>query len=169
MNKAISISGWMVGVLFAGMTFAGCAGRAGEVCDAECDCENCSDWKYDACKIQVNGAIDQADAYDCGDALQRLIDCTLDRARCNGHHWGLENDDCQPQENDYSDCVQAASSLDNQNPVTLCGCTCNCTTQTIGTTCDTGAGCCATACPTYCTAQGAGAFVPPAGEICTTP
>ena len=168
MSKALTISGWVLVVGFAGLGFAGCAGPAGDLCDAECGCELCSDRKYDMCKLDINGNIDVANAYDCGDAYQAYLDCKISRSACTDYNWHLQNNDCDPQHKDYNDCVDAASALDNNTTPLTCDCTCDCTVQTglNGGSC-AGAGCCALTCTALCLATpAAGTFVPPAGEQC---
>jgi hypothetical protein len=170
MSKALTISGWVLVVGFAGLGFAGCAGPAGDLCDAECGCELCSDRKYDMCKLDINGEIDVASAYDCGDAYQAYLDCRIARSACTNYNWHLQNNDCNAQRQDYNDCVDAASALDNNttNPVT-CQCVCDCTLQTglTGQSCGTGIGCCDAVCTAQClTTPNAGTFVSSAGSVC---
>jgi hypothetical protein len=169
MNRTLSISGWMAGVTFAGLALFACS-RAGELCSAECDCELCSDRKYDMCKIEMNSNLDEANAYDCGDDYDAYLDCRLDRAQCDHHSWHLDQNDCQSELTRYHDCVTAASSLDNNvtPPGNNCNCTCTCgSAGGQDATCTTGVGCCTAACMALCALGDAGAFAPPAGETCT--
>jgi hypothetical protein len=151
MKKALYLSGWMVGLASAGLGLTACS-RAAEICDAMCECELCSDRKYDDCKIEVNSGIDQADAYECGDVYQTFLDCRLSRAQCTERSWHLEQTDCENEYRDVSDCVTAASALDNNTVTTVCSCTCECTLQTnLPSICDA-TGCCVASCQAVCTA-----------------
>jgi hypothetical protein len=169
MNKTFSISCWMAGVTFAGLGLFACS-RAAEVCGAQCDCELCSDRKYDMCKIEVSASIDEANAYDCGDDYQAYLDCRLDRSECADHHnWQLAQDACQSELTRYHDCVEAASSLDDNVTPPPIDCICICTCGSLAnqaTACATGAGCCTGACQALCATGDAGAFTPPADETC---
>jgi len=170
MKRALSISGWMAGATIVGLALFACS-RAGELCDAECDCELCSDREYDMCKIDMQGKLDEAKAYGCEDDYDSYLDCRLDRSNCaDHHHWQLEQNACQGEQTRYHDCVEAASDLDNNvtpPPPNNCQCTCTCGTTEQSTTCTTGNGCCTAACTGLCLLGDAGAFSPPAAEVCS--
>ena len=169
MKRALSISGWMAGATIVGLALFACS-RAAELCDAECDCELCSDRAYDMCKIEMQGNLDEASAYGCEDDYDAVLDCRLDRSNCaDHHHWQLEQNACQSEQTRYSDCKKAASSLDDDvtPPPVYCACTCTCGSVAGQTaSCTTATGCCTAACMALCALGDAGAFSPPADENC---
>jgi hypothetical protein len=168
MNKALYLSGWMVGLAATGLGLTACS-RAAEICDAICECELCSDRKYDECKIDVNRGIDEANAYDCGDLYQTYLDCTLDRAQCTERSYHLEQNDCDNEGLDYHNCVDAASDLDSSTtPVTICTCACECSILTNQPATCNASGCCVASCQGVCSTAATGTYVNALEQCVTT-
>ena len=99
-----------VSLVVVGLASVGC-GRAEERCDLKCECELCSDRKYDECVIGVDYAIDRAAALECSEDYDAYFDCYVDRADCDNdtYSFGLDGDDCSDEAKDLFDCCDSAS------------------------------------------------------------
>lgn len=73
-------------IILACLAFApvvsGCHGTASEYCDLKCDCEKCSDNKYDECIINYEAGMDAANAYGCTERWDDLHACAMDNHGC---------------------------------------------------------------------------------------
>jgi uncharacterized membrane protein YgcG len=99
-------------VLFGSFAIAvaACGGRGAEMCELICDCENCNDRDREECEIEVNEAIDIADAYGCTDRADEFYDCALDNNDCDEDHFQIESK-CQDEYEDLAECISDASAL----------------------------------------------------------
>src|SRR5262245_29240183 len=73
--------------LVASIAFAslatGCS-SSGELCDAKCECEGCSEREYDECIILQDAREEEATIYGCADLFDLLHECTMLNNNCNG-------------------------------------------------------------------------------------
>ena len=94
-----------------------CITRATEYCEAQCECEDCSDQEYDICVIRTQENIDTASAYDCSEEVDLLADCYLAFAVCEDrgdqHEFEPDSAACQEVFVDVTECYDDASSLDD--------------------------------------------------------
>lgn len=82
------------------------------MCDAVCDCEDCSDREYDDCLAQADYELDRAAAYDCSEYVELLFDCGVDHNHCDNDHFHLD-DTCESEHHNLNECIDDHSSLDN--------------------------------------------------------
>ncbi|MBW2522872.1 MAG: hypothetical protein JRI23_01790 [Deltaproteobacteria bacterium] len=148
----------VIGLGVAALVLTACS-RASEFCDAMCECEHCNDRKKDECVIGTETAIDQADAYDCGDDYDEYLQCVLDEADCDENDWRVEGDDCDNEQESYWECVADASDRDPGGSTgTYCFCNCTCEMGATASACE-GSGCCSTACSSQCEAEALGMMI----------
>ncbi len=92
---------------------AGCS-RSGELCDAKCNCEGCSDREYDECLIDQDYQEDLADNYGCGDYFALAHDCTMVNNNCiqiaNIDIFGPEAE-CSNEIVDWFECIDDNSAI----------------------------------------------------------
>jgi hypothetical protein len=157
MNKAVYLGGLVTWLSLAGFAASGC-GRAVEYCDVKCECELCSDRKYDDCVISTDGDIDRAEAYECGEEHDALVQCAIDKADCDHNDFRVEGDDCDDESEDYQECVNDATDLGGGTGPQVCFCTCTCENGVTGLTCN-GNGCCGGQCEAQCQNDAMGAAV----------
>jgi hypothetical protein len=106
-----SVQGWpLLAALLLGLGLPACAGPAGEYCDLACECQGCSDREYDECVVYAQEQIDLANAYDCGDDIDAVIECSLDRNHCDNDVF-YADDSCQNDVEDLGHCIADNSSL----------------------------------------------------------
>ncbi len=87
----------------------GCS-RAGEYCDAACNCEDCSDTEYDECVIQYEAAEDTAATYGCSDDFLIAHDCVIANNDCVADNFAPELE-CIDDIADVDDCIRANSAI----------------------------------------------------------
>jgi hypothetical protein len=104
-KRVLSVS---LAVLGIAVLVGGCAGRATEICDLECECEHCSDREYERCRINVNEALDRADAYT--DQADALFQCALDSGHCHTDVF-VYDDHCAFDVEDLALCEDRNSAL----------------------------------------------------------
>jgi hypothetical protein len=92
------------------LVLSGCADRAGNWCDMQCQCEGCTDHDYEKCKIDVNEQLDEADAYGCSDQADSTYNCVIDRGHCVNRHL-VTDDVCAAEYQDALLCVAANSDI----------------------------------------------------------
>jgi hypothetical protein len=100
---------FLVSIALAAATPA-CGGTVGELCDAKCDCEACSDRGYETCEIETQAGIDVADVYGCADLYDELHECVIDRYRCDNSQFRVENGACDPEQTRLYQCIGDGSS-----------------------------------------------------------
>ncbi len=157
MTRSVYLGGVVVWLSVAGAAASGC-GQAVEYCDLKCECELCNDRVYDACVIDKDGDIEEAEAYGCEDDYDELLQCRMDRADCDDNQWRIDGDDCNDESQDYHECVDDASDLGDSTGPTYCVCACTCENGSTSTTC-TGNGCCTGQCESQCQAESMGGMV----------
>jgi hypothetical protein len=110
-RRALGLGLAVLGLVALG---TGCAGRATEICDLQCECEHCSDAEYERCRINVNEGLDVADAYDCTDEADRLYQCAIDSGHCHnvgGSDHFVYDDHCAFDLEDLALCEDRNSAL----------------------------------------------------------
>jgi hypothetical protein len=82
---------------------AGCGAPGEEVCDAICDCTDCSERERDVCLAEQSAQADIASVYDCDAELEDYQSCVVSKADCPG---GMFNaDECNPELQEYQTCT----------------------------------------------------------------
>jgi hypothetical protein len=90
---------------------AACGSRAGEICDAKCDCENCSSSEYDECVITYEAEEDIASEYGCVDKFDDRHICIMKRYDCSIKLFDAAIVSCLDDYTDYEGCKRDGSSL----------------------------------------------------------
>ncbi len=90
---------------------SGCHGTASEYCDRKCDCEGCSDNKYDECIINYEAGMDAADAYGCSDRFDDLHACQVDNDDCTAGAFLLDVFACGDEATSLTKCESQNSAL----------------------------------------------------------
>jgi hypothetical protein len=81
---------------------AGCGEPGEEVCDAVCDCIDCSERERDRCLAEQSAEADIASVYDCDAELEDYQSCVVSKADCPG---GMFNaNECTPELDEYQTC-----------------------------------------------------------------
>ena len=98
------------GLLFSASLslFAGCGGGVGaDSCNASIECEGGNDADINACIAATEGLANEAAAYDCSDAFDKLIECVDKVGICKSGHYQA---DCGDEADALSKCEKAASA-----------------------------------------------------------
>jgi hypothetical protein len=97
--RALAAALGMASLLFAA---AGCGEPGEEVCDAYCDCADCSERERDVCLAEQAAEADIASVYDCDAELEDYQSCVVAKADCPG---GVFNaDECNAEGQEYETC-----------------------------------------------------------------
>jgi len=96
--------------LALGAAALGCGSPASDVCDAKCECENCSDKNYDRCIVETEAGFDEADTYGCRPEADDYSDCAVRKYRCPGGNFEV-GDECATQAKDLDRCVNSSSAI----------------------------------------------------------
>jgi len=83
-------------------TSAGCSEPGEEVCDAYCDCVDCSERDRDVCLAEQSAEADIASVYDCDAELEDYQSCVVSKADCPGGMFNAE--ECNPESQEYQTC-----------------------------------------------------------------
>ena len=84
---------------------SGCGGAVADFCEEQCACEGCNANQREACELDVQAGLDEAEIYGCGEPADRLLECAVDNSTCNGAD--LENS-CNAQGESLAICIDAA-------------------------------------------------------------
>jgi hypothetical protein len=98
-------------VLGSALAPQGCAGKAGEVCDAFCECVLCNDREEDECRIDANQNLDRAAAHECDVEAEALADCVVADGECDDGSFSAP--DCGDEFEELNDCIADSSDLDS--------------------------------------------------------
>ena len=74
-----------------------------------CNCEDCNDRELEECEVNYEGRADIADIFDCSEEWETMIQCRIDEGHCDNDSW-VTDEECNGDSEDYSDCVDDASS-----------------------------------------------------------
>lgn len=80
----------------------GCSSLAEDLCDAQCECEGCSDADYEDCVVGYDQDESAADRRDCLDLYDDLVACRDDTGVCRGADFET---DCKPERGRLKNCV----------------------------------------------------------------
>ena len=80
----------------------GCGSSVDAVCEAKCDCEGCSDARFDECLDDLDDRGRSADSRGCLDQYDELLACQDDTGFCSGDHFET---DCGPEKRDLEICM----------------------------------------------------------------
>jgi hypothetical protein len=103
--RSHAFSGFLFGLLL--FTLPHCSGTFSDICEKEKDCEGGNDADIDACVEGARGAEEVASAYDCSDAFDKVVDCTVDRGVCKDGHF--DSSACDAEQKALQSCQRAAS------------------------------------------------------------
>lgn len=79
-----------------------CADRPTRLCEHECDCEGCSDRKFDDCVRKRDDEYYKADRERCLPEFRDLESCEAATWYCDRDDWKT---DCGPERRDLRDCL----------------------------------------------------------------
>jgi hypothetical protein len=98
-------------LLLASLALAtGCAGRAGDYCDAACQCEGCSDVEYDECVIQYEATEETAATYGCSVDFDIAHECVMTNNDCIADNFAPELE-CADDIIDVDECIRDNSAV----------------------------------------------------------
>lgn len=89
-----------------GLTLTACGTSYSDICASSIQCEGGNDADVNACVAVLNGAEDEAAAYDCSDAYFKRLDCVEKTSTCSKTHF---DDNCGAESSALHACEQAAS------------------------------------------------------------
>ena len=84
----------------------------GDYCKAAMDCEGGNDKDVDACVAQAEAAADDASLWDCDEWYDAAFECTEAEASCENGDYGVHDDSCQSEQEDYGACMGYAAFND---------------------------------------------------------
>ena len=87
----------------ATLTLPACGPSGASVCEAECDCEGCSESDRNECFDKAEGDEREAEFRDCLDLYYDLLDCEDATGYCKGSDWETS---CGREKDRYKDCVK---------------------------------------------------------------
>ncbi len=96
------------------LSLAQCSSTYADTCQSSIDCEGGNDKDVDACVAEARGTENRAEAYDCGDQFETVIDCVKDNGTCkdeNGKKSFTTGDTCKAKNEALTACVLAATAL----------------------------------------------------------
>ena len=143
--------------LVASVAVPGCGTQADELCDIQCECERCSDRRWDECGIDANAQADQAAIYGCQAEYDEFIECAIDDNDCDDNSFSID-DSCDNEREDFAECIADNSDINSGSgsgsgsgqQTVNCDCSCECQASTVPaqgpcdpntTTCTCDAGC----------------------------
>jgi hypothetical protein len=112
-------------------------GEVNDYCDAECDCEGCSDEEREECVIKRETKVDVADAFGCGAEYREYLACYAERGRCQsasgssekffipcsdigpGSTFSPSSCECMREKDDADDCEEKASGNGGRDIIDL--------------------------------------------------
>ena len=100
-----------VGVRFAlvlalASPLGACGGWARDHCEQRAACQGGNEADIDACVVGIDAAEEVADAYDCGEAYSKYVDCVAASAFCDS---GKFKNGCGELDDALDACIDAAS------------------------------------------------------------
>jgi hypothetical protein len=106
--KSVSLSALLVASLSLGAVLTGCGSSVADFCEAQCECEGCSDNDLDECIDEGEDFEHRAEREGCEDRFDEYISCLDSEAECRGDDF--DADGCEAEEDDLDDCVRDSSS-----------------------------------------------------------
>lgn len=91
-----------IAVLVCAASVVGCGSIAEDLCDAQCECEGCSDADYDDCVVGYEQDESAADRRDCLDLYDDLVTCRDDTGVCRGADFET---DCKSERDRLKSCI----------------------------------------------------------------
>ena len=88
--------------LTLGAFVPGCGVSEEGLCDAECDCEGCSDADFDRCVNDYDGDYNRADRNGCPDLYDDFVSCRSDTYFCDGADF---EDSCKVERERLKNCI----------------------------------------------------------------
>lgn len=92
----------LVCVVITALVLSSCAPRAVRLCDAECECEGCSETEFDQCVRDRDDDSFEADREDCAPEHRDLVACENATWVCDGDDFDT---DCGPEERALDECL----------------------------------------------------------------
>jgi hypothetical protein len=97
--------------LVLGTVAVGCGSASADLCDAVCECQNCSDKNYDECIVGSDAILDAADVYGCTPEAEDLFDCQIRKYRCMDGNFTVPAADCASAQKDFDSCIKSGSAI----------------------------------------------------------
>ncbi|MEO7329162.1 MAG: hypothetical protein ABI193_11315 [Minicystis sp.] len=94
-------------LLAASAFLTGCGSRAADSCNAAIECGGGNDADINACIAATDGLANEAAAYDCADAFDKVLDCIEKTGTCKS---GSYHSDCGDEADALGKCEKAASA-----------------------------------------------------------
>jgi hypothetical protein len=79
--------------------------RFGDICQKAMDCQGGNELDVDACVAQAEAGAEEASLWDCDEWYDAAFDCTEQYAECQNGHFGVLNDRCLAEQEDYDACL----------------------------------------------------------------
>lgn len=99
--------------MYAGLfLLAACGSKFHDYCTQRAQCVGGNDKDIQACIATAEGAQNEASAYGCSDAANKLADCLNNKATCHANAFTA---DCNNEEQALSSCECAASTTCGKN------------------------------------------------------
>jgi hypothetical protein len=86
---------------------SGCKSSYADICKAQAQCSGGNDADISACEALGHESQKVADAYDCGDAYDKVLECVKATGTCKG---GKYSTDCSAEGSALAACEKAASA-----------------------------------------------------------
>jgi hypothetical protein len=109
--KALSVTKLaLAGALLFG-TLAACHSTYYDSCKSQQECFGGNDKDIDACVDQARASEEIAEAYDCEDPFDKLVQCVKDKGNCKtvGNTKTYDTSGCKAESDAFSSCQAAAS------------------------------------------------------------
>jgi hypothetical protein len=94
---------------------SGCKSSYADICKAQAQCSGGNDADISACEALGHESQKVADAYDCGDAYDKVLECVKSTGSCKSGHYTT---DCGTEASALSACENAASARGSSATVT---------------------------------------------------
>ena len=79
--------------------------RYGAYCEEMMDCEGGNEMDVDACIAEAEEAEEHASLWDCDEWFDLLFECIEAESDCDNDHYGVDGDNCDSEQEDYSSCM----------------------------------------------------------------
>ena len=100
-SRLRGLAGWL-GLITLGISLTMCGANAGAFCDAKCDCQGCSDSKYDDCLEDFDEDERRADRNGCLDVFDEWAFCVSSEDACRGTDY---DDGCKTEKKRWRNCI----------------------------------------------------------------